>query len=78
MAADEAFQKSVLAFANKNDAAGLTAFLQKNSPNSTVSITKVADFFLLASFTVKGHQVTICVSSALTCDGTNASLKIVA
>src|SRR5262249_6391333 len=68
MSSDPAFQKSVLDFANKNDVAGLTAFLQRAAPNSTVSVKKLADFLLLTGFKVGRYEVAICVSNKSDCE----------
>lgn len=76
MASDVEFQKSVLAFANKNDIAGLTGFLQKAAPNSTVTVDKVQDFSISLKFTVKGHKVSVCASDESACGGHSASLAI--
>ena len=69
MASDTTFQKSILGFANKGDVAGLTAFIQRAAPNSTVSVRKVADFLLMFGFQVRGYHVDVCVSSKSDCPG---------
>jgi hypothetical protein len=75
MANDVEFQKSVLAFANKNDAAGLAAFLQKSAPNSTVRVQSLEDFKATLSFLVKGVTVTLCASDEKKCGGHTASIS---
>jgi hypothetical protein len=76
MSTDSVFQKAVLGFANKNDVAGLTSFIQKIAPNSTVSVTELKDFHLYLGFTVKGHHVGLCVSNDTSCVGLSATLEI--
>lgn len=76
MANDVEFQKSVLAFANKNDVAGLTSFLQKSAPNSTVRVQALEDFKATLSFTVKGISITLCASDEKKCGGHTASIAV--
>ena len=76
MSSDATFQKTVLGFANKGDVAGLTTFVQKVSPNSTVSVSKVADFYVFFDFTVRGHTVSICVSNKDNCGTESATLRV--
>lgn len=60
MAGDAQFQKDVLTFVARKDAAGLTAYLQRFAKNSTVQVQQMGDFHLAFSFTVRGHHVFVC------------------
>jgi len=76
MASDTTFQKRVLQYSNKQDAAGLTSYLQTFARGSTVSVQKVADFFFFANFTVRGHSVKVCVSSEQLCGSSSATVEV--
>jgi hypothetical protein len=76
MSSDTTFQKAVLGYANKNDVAGLSAFLQKVATHSTVTVKTLADFRLEAEFSpISGYSVHICVSSVKDCSNENAYIS---
>lgn len=76
MASDTVVQKAVLGFSEKQDVAGLASYLQRFAPNSTVSVKEVADFVVDLTFTVKGHDISLCASDENRCSGHNVHIIV--